>query len=190
VKPSLLILLAALAPWTAFGQVRSPFLPPGGAAPGASAGPAEAYELAGASMTSEGTQICLYETAKHRSRWLAVGISEGGIQVVSYDSERDQAVVKFDGQPHVISLRKIKPNAALAAFTPPNPAATVGTRQNGAEGPPQVVDPSTVGKSPEVVKQEREARMLVSDLLEISIAQRKAYEEAQAKADAQAKKGK
>jgi hypothetical protein len=174
---------------TVFGQARSPFLPPAGAtAAGASAGPAEPYELAGASMTSEGTQICLYETAKHRSRWLAVGKSQDGIQVVSYDSVRDQAVVKFDGQPHVISLRKIKPNAAaLASF---NPASSVGTRQNGAEGPPEVVDPSTVGKSPEVVKQEREARMLVSDLLEISIAQRKAYEEAQAKADAQAKKGK
>ena len=36
----------------------------------------------------------------------------------------------------------------------------------------------------EIVKQEREARMLVSDLLEIGMQQRKAYEEAARKAAA------
>ncbi len=163
-------------------------MPPAGAGNGAANAPAEAFELAGASMTSEGTQICLYDTTKHNSRWLTVGKADAGIQVVSYDSERDQAVVKFDGTAHVISLRKVKTGGpAVATFTPPM-VPVAGTRQDGAEGAPPVVDPSTVGKSPEVVKQEREARMLVSDLLEISIAQRKAYEEARAKEDAQAKK--
>jgi hypothetical protein len=180
--------LAAAAPLAALGEFRSPFLPPAGAQTGA-AGPAEAYELAGASMTSEGTQICLFDTAKHHSRWMTVGKMEGGIQVVSYDSERDQAVVKFDGQAHTISLRKVKTGGGAAAtFAPVALAGPVGTHQDGAEGAPPVVDPSTIGKSPEVVKQEREARMLVSDLLEISIAQRKAYEEARAKADKAAKK--
>jgi hypothetical protein len=37
-------------------------------------------------------------------------------------------------------------------------------------------------QAPEIAKQEREARMLVSDLLEIGMQQRKAYEEAQKKA--------
>ena len=140
-------------------------------------------------MTSEGTQICLYDTAKHRSRWLSVGKLDEGIQVISYDSAHDQAVVKFDGQPHTISLRKVKTaGPGVAAFAPVNFGPPAGTRQDGAEGAPPVVDPSTIGKTPEVVKQEREARMLVSDLLEISIAQRKAYEEAKAKADAAAAK--
>jgi hypothetical protein len=124
--------------------------------------------------------ICLYDTVHHHSRWLAVGKAEGGIDVERYDSKNDQAVVRFDGSTHVISLRKVKMVAnqvpTFAPFT-----STAGTRQNGAEAAAPVVDPSTVGKAPEVVKQEREARMLVSDLLEISIAQRKAYEEARAK---------
>ena len=47
-----------------------------------------------------------------------------------------------------------------------------------------MADPTIEGKAPEVVKQERDARMLVSDLLEIGMAQRKAYEEAQKKAAA------
>lgn len=176
----LTVLVCALAFWplALLGQARSPFLPPGGAAGDAAAGgPPQAYELAGASTTSEGTLICLYDTVHHHSRWFAVGKSEGGIEVESYDRRNDQAVVRFDGSAHVISLRKVKMLASQPATLTP----TAGTRQNGAEGAAPVVDPSTVGKAPEVVKQEREARMLVSDLLEISIAQRKAYEEARAK---------
>ena len=178
-KPSAFVFALALLPAALLGQARSPFLPPDGAgAAGAIGGPPQAYELAGASTTSEGTQICLYDTTKHRSRWFIVGKADGGISVESYDSKNDQAVVRFDGASHVISLRKVKTTAGqVATFTSP-----VGTHQDGAEGAAPVIDPSTVGKSPEVVKQEREARMLVSDLLEISIAQRKAYEEARAKA--------
>ena len=181
-KPLVIFSALALLPAALLGQARSPFLPPGGAAGEAAAGgPPQAYELAGASSSSEGTLICLYDTVHHHSRWFTVGQAEGGIDVESYDRKNDQAVVRFDGQEHVISLRKVKLVANQVPTFASAPAA--GTRQNGAEGAPPVVDPSTIGKAPEVVKQEREARMLVSDLLEISIAQRKAYEEARAKAD-------
>lgn len=181
-KPLVLVSALALLPAALLGQARSPFLPPGGAAGQAVAGgPPQAYELAGASTSSEGTLICLYDTVHHHSRWFAVGKAEGGIDVESYDRNNDQAVVRFDGQEHVISLRKVKLVGNQVPTFAAGPAA--GTRQNGAEGAAPVVDPSTIGKAPEVVKQEREARMLVSDLLEISIAQRKAYEEARAKAE-------
>lgn len=107
-----------------------------------------------------------------------MGQNDGGIEVVSYDANNDQAVVRFDGQVHLLSLRHARMGPAggpqlVGAYPPPGTSLS-------ANAP--VVDPSTVGKSPEVVKQEREARMLVSDLLEISIKQRKAYEEAQRKA--------
>ncbi len=182
-KPTVIVFAWALLPGALLAQARSPFLPPSGAAGGAAAGgPPQAYELAGASTSSEGTQICLYDTVHHRSHWFAVGKADSGIEVQSYDRTNDQAVVRFDGQVHVISLRKVKMLAGqVATFEPFTPSA--GSRQNGAEAGPPVVDPSTIGKAPEVVKQEREARMLVSDLLEISIAQRKAYEEARAKAE-------
>lgn len=170
---------------------RSPFLPPAGVAGQAGdAGQHDAYELAGASTSPEGTQICLFDTARKHSRWLKVGGSEDGIQVVSYDEANDQAVVRFDGSTHVLALRKVKTGSVQEAFTPNLGMGQVGTAQplagtsQAANAP--IVDPSTIGKSPETIKQEREARMLVSDLLEISIAQRKAYEEAQKKAAAQA----
>lgn len=174
------------------GQTRSPFLPPAGVA-GQSGenGPHEAYELAGASTSPEGTQICLFDTAQKRSRWLKVGGSEDGIQVVSYDESNDQAVVRFDGGTHVLALRKVKTGAGIQMGFNANPTFNAAAAAQPLAGTSQaanapIVDPSTIGKSPETIKQEREARMLVSDLLEISIAQRKAYEEAQKKAAAQA----
>jgi hypothetical protein len=93
---------------------------------------------------------------------------------LSYDQGRDQAVVKFDGGTHVLSLRKASTSASMpiaAVFTPMQPGPATPAAK-------PIVDPSTLGKSPEVIKQEREARMLVSDLLEIGMEQRKAYEKA------------
>ncbi len=172
--------LLALTPSPVFAEPRrSPFQPPADVSAGLSAGQGETYELAGAASSSTAVEICLYDKATRRSRWLAVGRSEEGIQVVSYDGNIDQAVVRFDGREHVLGLRKARtsssgPMGLMAAAAPPGSSATVLAAP--------VVDPSTVGKSSDVVRQEREARMLVSDLLEISIKQRKAYEEAQKRA--------
>lgn len=173
-------LVLLLLPVAAAAQGRSPFLPPSGQGIGPE-GPAEAYELAGASVSSIGAQICLYDRAHKQSRWLPVGETSDGIEVLSYDPASDQAVVRFDGATHVLSLRKAAINSSGApavAYVAPTPVLrSVPNRP--------IVDPSTIGKSPEVVKQEREARMLVSDLLEIGMEQRKAYQEAQKKARAQ-----
>lgn len=147
-------------------------------------GPAETYELAGASQTDSGSRICLYDRVHHQSRWLPVGQNSDGIQVVSYDAANNEATVKFDGATHVLSLRKATitssgPIAAVAYL--PASSASISMPTPGKP----IVDPSTIGKSPEVVRQEREARMLVSDLLEIGMQQRKAYEAAQKAAQAQ-----
>jgi hypothetical protein len=66
----------------------------------------------------------------------------------------------------------------LVMSTPSAPAASAPEPQTpppGAKPPPPAI-PETQQK------QEMEARMLVSDLLEIGMAQRRAYEEAQRKA--------
>jgi hypothetical protein len=79
------------------------------------------------------------------------------------------------------------PTPAVQRFQPlPADNATTSTGQTGAAGvaAAQATQP-TPSATPEAqaqVKAETEARMLVSDLLEIGMAQRKAYEEAQRKA--------
>jgi hypothetical protein len=180
------LLLAVLAPTLAFSaraqteSGRSPFLPPNvSGAAGAAQDPGENFELAGATSSADGSAVCVYDRATKHSRWIPVGESDGDLQVLSYDGNADQAVVRFDGRTHVLSLRQARTAAAGPASFGPLPPAGSSLAANQP-----VVDPSTVGKSPEVLKQERDARMLVSDLLEISIQQRKAYQEAQRRAAA------
>src|SRR5580658_3845192 len=69
----------------------SPFAAQGHGA--SAAGPAEAYELAGA--TTEGSQVmvCIYERQKKHSEWIPVGGTSDGIRVVSYDAASDSAVL-------------------------------------------------------------------------------------------------
>lgn len=162
---------------------RSPFLPPNASAAGpGTKGPGDTYELAGASATSSGSAICLYNTTTKHSRWLNVGETDGDLQVLSYDPNSEQAIVRFDGRIHQMSLRATRTSVAGPTFAPSTLPA-VPTGSSLAANQP-LFDPSTAGKSAEQIKQERDARMLVSDLLEISIRQRKAYEEAQKRANA------
>jgi ABC-type phosphate transport system permease subunit len=78
-----------------------------------------------------------------------------------------------------VTLPMIAPGVAAAGFASPVTAPIV------TQGIPQ--PPPAPGS---IAQQEVEARMLVSDLLEIGIQQRKAYEEAQKKADQERAAGK
>jgi hypothetical protein len=162
----------------------SPFLPAAGAASTASTAAPKAYELEGVSTTSRGTQVCIYDVQGKHSHWIEVGKTVGDVQVVSYDSASGQAVIAVRGSQMSLAMRKATFSNAQGAAglsiaiqpAAPNPAPTA------------VLPPTTVGAAQptppqtEQAKQEREARMLVSDLLEIGMQQRKAYEEAQKKA--------
>ena len=76
----------------------SPFVQgAGGAAGTAAGGPPEAYELAGASVTDGGIQVCVFDTQAKKSRWIAVGSTADKIQVVSYDPRTERAVIRVDG---------------------------------------------------------------------------------------------
>jgi hypothetical protein len=186
-RPALLgAVLAGVAVWggsRASAQIglsaSSPFVSgPSAAAAGLSA---EQFQLAGASTTDNTAAVCIYDTKNKRSRWIAVGATDAGIQVLSYDAANDLAVVKVNGMQKLLAQRKA---AVVASAMPVAAMAAASNFGAGAapNGAPPVVNPAEAGKPPEVVKQEREARMLVSDLLEIGIQQRKAYEEAQKKA--------
>lgn len=184
----------------------SPFL----AAPtaDAQAGPQD-LQLTGLTCIGDVSSVCLVESGK-KGKWIAVGSSEGGIEVISCNLEANTATVRQAGNTRILKLRQPMKAAAAKGAAPggpnaqPQPPLPQGIAQAPANrpipqplpgDPPPDIGPAG-GQLPPIVPvttredQEREARMLVSDLMEIGMRQRKAYEEAQkkAKADQQAAK--
>lgn len=182
----------------------SPFLPPAGANAPATAAAGENLEFAGVSSLGKRTDLIFHDKAAKKNHWVGVGETKEGIQVVSYDERREQAVIKHQGTQKTLPLRKgARTVAGPAAPLPPGvlqpvaPALPVNAVPNVVFAPappapatpppaePPATDPTKPAGPPvpEVQqRQETEARMLVSDLLEIGMAQRRAYEDAQRKA--------
>jgi hypothetical protein len=180
--PALAALWSAAA---AFGQGalvgNSPFMPSGGAA-GAASGPAEAYELAGSSVQGSSVTVCIFERQAKRSQWIPVGGISDGIHVISYDARHDKAVVAIGGAIKELTLRK----STVASLGPPQ-AARAGPVPAETAAPPAMISSATPAGPPPApatspAQEQREARMLVSDLLEIGVQQRKAYQDAKLKA--------
>jgi hypothetical protein len=144
----------------------SPFLPAGGAAAPAPAAP-EAHEFTGVIVSGANVLVNLTDTQAKRSVWIAVGRTDEGIEVLEYDRKADAVSIRLKGG-DIKRLALRQPSVAAAS------GATVATV---AVAPMVPLPPPS---SPQ--QAEREARMLVSDLLEIGMQQRKAYEEAQRKA--------
>jgi len=162
----------------------SPFAPASGALTPAAALAAQDYELTGSTAEGSTVTVCVYTRQTRRSQWIPVGGIIDGIRVISYDADHDQAVVLVGGVRKEISMRKATytgrgglgagtPPLAMAAAAPP-PAPVAVARPPGADG--------AAAANPEA--EQREARMLVSDLLEIGVQQRKANQEARQKAAA------
>jgi hypothetical protein len=181
----------------------SPFVPAGTAGATVEAA-AESIEFAGVSTVGKRTDLIFHDKATKKNHWIAKGETKEGISVVDYDEQRQQAVVKVNGAEKTLALRKVasprgtpRPVAPQpAGFNVPTAPAPVAaatdslliTAGTGA-GPAGMTISSApsapaAAETPETtrVRQETEARMLVSDLLEIGMAQRKAYEDAQRKA--------
>jgi hypothetical protein len=179
-------LAAAAGAAAASGQVtlvgNSPFTPSAGAG---AAGPAqgEAYELSGSSVQGSDVSVCIYERQAKRSQWIPVGGVSDGIHVISFDAAHDKAVVNVGGTFKELAMRKATyassgaaaaPRAAPPANEPAAPPALVAL--------PAPIAPSTPAPPANALEEQREARMLVSDLLEIGVQQRRAYQEARQKA--------
>jgi hypothetical protein len=158
----------------------SPFLPPAAAAGPAQSGPG-AYEFVGMTTLGDQTLLGINRQQDKRSFWIPVGKTVGEITAVSYDAKTDQAVIRAGGQTITLLLRKGGVLPGIAATVAPTPAPLVANAPT----------PVTVPTRPLSVQEEKEmeARMLVTDLLEIGQQQRKAYEEAQRQAAARAKAG-
>ncbi|HWA88141.1 MAG TPA: hypothetical protein VG710_18070 [Opitutus sp.] len=144
----------------------SPFTAPLAAAPESK--PADSgFVLLGMSVVGQTTLLGISRTSDRHSFWIPLGGTTSDITAVSYNAKLEQAVIRVSGKNLTLDLR----HAAVAPAAPtasapaaPVPSATAMTAQQ---------------------EKEMEARMLVSDLLEIGQQQRKAYAAAAEKAAAE-----
>lgn len=174
----------------------SPFLP-GGSQVVAGTGN-ENFEFTAVTTVGKKTYVNLFDSQAKKSRWISVGETVDGLSVLTYDAKREQVVARIGGAEKLLTLRQPKgvvystvpnvnaamnfstPDSFVQKIQPPPPAS-----QPDTTAPALAVDPAKPAApvvAPTIARQEEEARMLVSDLLEIGMAQRKAYEEAQKKA--------
>jgi hypothetical protein len=151
----------------------SPFLPPGSEPGFAGQGNSAQFELAGASVTDKGAEVCIYDVKERRSHWIPVGGVDRGIQVLSYDAIRDRAELRIDGVTQSLEMRKAAEQPVSRASFPSQEAVNLAANN----GLPTQATPAQI----ETARKQREARMFVTDLMEIGMQQRRAFEEAQRK---------
>lgn len=179
------------------GPKASPFMPPVNAATAAPATDSgENLEFAGISSVGVRTDYIIYDRATKKSHWLGIGETKNGIALVSHDAKRDVLTISANGMQKQLPLRKAAASTNRSSVAPVVAVAQQATPSSPDPSvtnipPPPVLPPPSQpasGTQPDqkpgpgqevIVKQETEARMLVSDLLEIGMAQRRAYEEAQ-----------
>ena len=152
----------------------SPFLPPKESSTPYSA--AAKYQLGGMVTKGKDVLINITRVSDKQSVWVPIGGTVDEITAVSYVPELDEAVISANGERFTLRLRQAVGQGGNGVAST---AGSAGTMAISAPLPPPVGGPEV---------QEREARMLVTDLLEIGQAHRKAYEEAQKKAAVEKKK--
>lgn len=161
----------------------SPFLSGGSVSPPAAATPG-GLEFVAVLTEGQKTNVSLYDPVTKKSRWIPVRGEADGIAVLSYDALRNQVVVRTGGAEKQLTLRREKSTVAGATANgaPVFPSSTTASAVvSGTSVPPPTAKLPGPTPSPPVVKEQEEARLLVSDLLEIGLAQRKAHEEMQKK---------
>jgi len=131
-------------------------------------------DFAGVSTVGNRTMINLYDKQQKRSYWVQVGTKSGDVTIEKYDSAHDQITVRRNGTEKLLPLR---PPSAVVNGTGATAVGPVDSPALSAAAPAASATTGTPSLSQ--ARQEEEARMLVSDLLEIGMAQRRAYEEAQ-----------
>lgn len=173
-------LTAAGSGWAQDLPASSPFLPPAGAsAPVAAA--AAGYDLVGMTIVGADTLVSVFRLSDQRSLWVPVGKTVGEVTAVSYDPAKDEAVIRVGEQVLTLVMRKGAVRHGTTV-SPPQVTPLIPAGSNAGVTPAAVAVPMKPLTQQE--EKEMEARMLVSDLLEIGQQQRKAYQEAQRQAAA------
>lgn len=142
---------------------------PGPATAGAEAAKEQPFEFTGLVKMGSTPLVCVTELAEKRSHWIKVGQSYGGIAVREFDQASRSILIRHNGQSYHLKL--VEPTfdpSKLAQYQPPAPSGPL---------PSAGVAPTVPLTNEEKAT---DARMLVSDLLEIGMIQRKAYENAKA----------
>jgi hypothetical protein len=178
-----------------YAQNASPFIP--NEVVGSSiSNAAQTFEISGSIITTKGTKLCIYDVQAKHSHWVKVGESSENIKVLSYDAKNERAQVVINGETKTLELKKPAVTSQpiqnyyqptyrrTTEYSAPSPSYTP---QASNTSPRSNLTPTQLSENS---KQEQESRMLISDLLDIGMQQRKAYEEAKQKADAAAAKAK
>lgn len=180
------VIVAAAAPAAEIPAAASPFVPPAATANVTPASGTARWELVAIMGTREIPAVRIRDTESDAVAWLGVGESLGTLKVVSADLTASTATVQVGNQRLLLPLRLagVAPGTAAAANVPApgTNGSTSAPAPAAAPAPlPSTGDAVADAKRDQEIA-EREARMLVSDLLEISMIQQKAYAEKQAEA--------
>ncbi|MDD3180899.1 MAG: hypothetical protein PHQ04_11205 [Opitutaceae bacterium] len=146
-------------------------------------------EFTGVSVIGREIFVSVIDRKTGRGGWLPLKTQgTDGLIAENYDAKKDEITVRLGSRTKVLSLGRAKVTASATLPAPAGPAAAPTPQATApSASPPPHTSPSS-GKPPEIEAQEREARLLVSDLLEIGMIQRKAYAEKKAAEEASRKK--
>jgi len=148
------------------------------------------YEFVGMTVVGNVTLLSINRVSDKHSFWVPLGKTVNQITAMSYDPRSETAVVRAENQTLTLKMRKamIAPAGAAPAFASTLPPAQAPAMPSTEVEPPPPPPPNA-GPPPAMTDEDKanEARMLVSDLLEIGQRQRQAYEEAQRQANARAR---
>jgi len=172
---------------------RSPFVPPS-APQQTDANALSTVELTGILSVGGKPQFSVRDTSTGRSFWLGLGETQEGLTARSYDAAASSVVIEGRGARRNIVIREARvttappPPPVVAAQPPPqntsNPAVVAG----GAQPAVQPMTPAQKKQAQAQVRDakgrtneeaERDARLLVSDLMDLSVQERRRYEENQ-----------
>jgi hypothetical protein len=105
-------LLAAIAAGAATARAdlaqTSPFLPANAANTAGQGGVGGPVELRGVMSTSQGSEFCIYDTAKKSSAWVGLNETGYGFVVKSADPSGDNVTVEYQGRIMKLALRTAK----------------------------------------------------------------------------------
>jgi hypothetical protein len=183
--PTLLVLALPLA--AADLPVASPFTPAATTPAVPAPVPSLArWELIGILGTREAPAVRLMDRSLNAGAWVKVGETFGDVRLVAADLDAGTATVQFGDARLKLSIRASAVAAGTAtAVSGGSGAAPTAESPGGNAGmvpPAAAAEYAAADARGKQAIEEREARMLVSDLLEISMIQRKAYEEKQIEA--------
>ncbi|MBL4575818.1 MAG: hypothetical protein JKY51_06940 [Opitutaceae bacterium] len=117
-------------------------------------------QISGITVLGEEILVSIYDRKQKKSYWMPVGSSKDGLEVLSYNAKNDSVTLKQGKKTAVLMLR-------------------IASVESGGKAGVAVVQTDKVmtleeeyGRPLTIKEQETEARMLVSDLLEIGMEER------------------